>query len=282
MTQIGLCGAIVFGLAALAVSAQQVSLVRQIDHVLFRTATGAEGRKLVALLSETLGLPVVFPPPGDSWTASSGLGFGNCILEIFHFNRNETVDPGITSLALEPATNLDAAVGELRARKIDHFPPARYPEAAGAPLRWTIVGLRGLGHGMFLIQYNLDMEERRNRYARALRENKGGALGVVRMREVTIGHRSRAQRRQQWTAILGPPLAGEADVWRLGAGPQIRLVDTDDARASRFLLEVQSLATAAAALSRLGIKFQSVDGLLKIDPGSLFGLRLVLMERQRP
>lgn len=56
-------------------------IISQIDHVLFVTPGGSA---LVSLLTDTLRLPKVWPQQGDTWTASSGIGFGNVTLEVFH------------------------------------------------------------------------------------------------------------------------------------------------------------------------------------------------------
>src|SRR6185436_16884249 len=77
-------------------------IVLQIDHILFSTP---DGQRLVSVLTETLGLAKVWPQPGDTWTASSGIGFGNVTLEVFHRPRTPAGEVpearGITSLALQ-------------------------------------------------------------------------------------------------------------------------------------------------------------------------------------
>jgi hypothetical protein len=121
-----LCVALI-GLAPTAMPAprQIKPIVRQIDHILFETA---DGHSLVAVLTETLGLPKVWPQPGDTWTASSGIGFGNVTLEVFHRPRTSAGEVpkarGITSLALQ-TVNLEGALRELQSRNIVHTPPSQ-------------------------------------------------------------------------------------------------------------------------------------------------------------
>jgi hypothetical protein len=258
------------------------TIVRQIDHVLFVTPGG---RTLVELLTQTLGLPIVFPQAGEAWTASTGVGFGNVTLEVFH---RPPAPPGnapkagrITSLALQP-TNLEEALKELQLRRIVDDVPSQNPRAAGAAVpRWRTVGLKGFGHGVFLIQYVFDMDERRARFDRILRERKGGALGVVRVHEVVIATDEPDQVRAQWEALLGPALSPREDVWVAGDGPRIRLVKRGDARAGDFIVEVTSLSRAARALRRIDIAAVTTRREIRIDPDSMLGLRLVLRQHRR-
>jgi hypothetical protein len=142
--------------------------------------------------------------------------------------------------------------------------------------------LRGFGHGLFLIQYVFDMDERRLRFDRVLREGKGGPLGVVRVREVVIAPDRLSEVRAQWTKLLGPADTGDADVWALGEGPRVRLVSAGDARTGNILVDVQSLKRAARSLRRLGISAEATSREIRIDPEGMSGLRLVLVEQQRP
>jgi hypothetical protein len=260
-------------------------IIQQVDHVLL--ATPDNGRTLVSLLTERFALPIVWPQPGSEWKASTGISLGNVNLEIFH---REPPAPGqpprvprISSLALQP-TNLKIALNELRLRGIAHDPP---PEPKSGPAReplprWTTVGLRGFGHGLFLIQYAFDMDERRLRFDRVLREGKGGPLGVVRVREVIIAPDRLGEVRDQWTKLLGPADTGDADVWVVGEGPRIRLVSAGDPRTGNVVVEVRSLKLAAKALRRLSINAEATTRQIRIDPEGMSGLRLMLVEQQRP
>jgi hypothetical protein len=254
-------------------------IVRQVDHVLL--ALPSNGHALVSLLTEPLGLPIVWPQPGSDWKASTGISLGNVNLEIFH--REPSLDgealrvARISSLALQPG-ELKVALSELRLRGIAHDPPPdqglREP---GNPLpRWTTVGLKGFGHGLFLIQYNFDMDERRSRFDRVLRERDGGPLGVTRVLEVVIAPERLDTVRAQWVKLLGPAETGEPDVWVAGDGPRIRLVKPFDSRAGDIVVEVKNLRRAAEALRRLQISAQTTKRQIRIAPNAMSGLRLVL------
>ena len=258
-------------------------IVRQVDHVLL--ATPDNGRALVSLLTDRLALPIVWPQPGSDWTASTGIGLGNVTLEVFHREPPPQGAPprvaSISSLALQP-TDLKVALDGLRARGIVHDPPPEpRPRQAGEPLpRWTTVRLQGFGHGLFLIQYVFDMDERRLRFDRVLRERDGGPLGLARVREVVIAPERFDEVRAQWAKLLGPTVSGEADLWVVGHGPMIRLVKAEDPRARNIVVEVKSLKRAAEALRQLGISAETTKRQIRIDPEGMSGLRLVLHEEQ--
>ncbi|MFN2502291.1 MAG: hypothetical protein ABR530_09800 [Pyrinomonadaceae bacterium] len=287
-------GASLLGIAVFAIthaaSAQEKTLrtgtnagiVRQIDHVLFITPGG---RGLVTLLTDTFGLPVVFPQPGESWTASTGIGVGNVTLEVFHrppTPAGETPVAGrISSLALQP-TDLETALMELKLRGIGHDETPPRERKPGEPLpRWKTVGLERFGHGLFLIQYVFDMDARRSRFEKILRDRKGGPLGIVRVKEVVIATDQPDQVRPQWIALLGPVVSAKDDLWSVGDGPAIRLVRTGDPHQSTLVVEVMDLSRATKALLRLNVPALSTKHEIRIDPAALLGLRLILQKSGR-
>ena len=279
--QAGLSSVVLIGFASPLMSQANKPIVQQVDHVLFVTPGGSE---LVTLLTETLRLPKVWPQPNDTWTASSGIGFGNVTLEVFHRPATPAAEVPkagrITSLALQPVS-LEVALKELQSRGIAHNPPPQRIRAVGEPgPRWTTVGLEGFGHGLFLIQYVFDMDERRARFDRVLRERQGGALGIIRVAEVVIATERPNQVRLQWKALLGPTIPGNGDAWIVGDGPRIRLVKTGDARAGEFVVEIKSLSEATAALRRLGMSSVTTKSEIRIDAKALLGFRLILRKHR--
>jgi len=280
--QVGWSCLALIGLVSPAMPQATRPIVRQIDHVLFVTPGGSA---LVSLLTDTLRLPRVWPQPGDTWTASSGIGFGNVTLEVFHRPLTPTGEVPragqITSLALQPVS-LEAALKELQSRGIAHNAPPEKIRAPGEPApRWKTVGLEGFGHGLFLIQYIFDMDERRARFERILREQKGGPLGIIRVDEVVIATEHPDQLRLQWKALLGPTIpARTGDAWIIGDGPKIRLVKTGDTREGEFVVEIKSLSEASKALRRLGIPAITTTSEIRIDPKALLGFRLILRKHR--
>lgn len=245
-------------------------LVRQIDHILF--VTSAEGAGLVSILRDKFELPVVFDGPSQT-PPSPGtcFGFGNVCLEIIPLPRDPgeaPMQPRITSLAAE-ATDFAGTPQELKSRGIDH-----HPVSTGK--RWTTLGLRGLGHGFFFIEYQHEMPARRAAFARMLAERGGGPLGIASIREIAIAPASLDETHVRWAKLLGAPVSSGGRLWSVGDGPAVRLVGESDPLRHRIVVTVHDLGRAAAALTRLGIPHDATGAGLAIDPKAMFGLRLVL------
>jgi hypothetical protein len=247
-------------------------LVRQIDHVMF--VGGADVATLIPILRDTFQLPVVFDGPSQTPpTPGTGIGFGNVTLEVVPLNE-ESGQPrrvaALGSLALQAET-FAAAPDELRARQIDHFPPA-------SESTWRTIGLRGFGRGVFFIQYERDMDAGRAQFARLLEDRSGGPLGIVRVKEIAVGHPDVASVRPLWTRLLGPPSAADGNVWPIGNGPAIRLVARDSELRGRVLVTVRDTTRAAASLRTLAIGFDRAPDGLRIQAQSLAGLQVTLTQ----
>lgn len=247
------------------------TIVAHVDHVMF--TGGPEVRGLLELLRDKFQLPVIFDGPAQNPPMpGTCFSFGNMCLEIVPL-RADPADPphapGIRSFALQ-AQRFDDVVDSLRARGIEHYPPARQP-------RWTTIGLRGLGGGTFFIQYRESIAQRQQRFRRELDERRGGSLGIVRLAELTrIVDRDRDEISRNWVRLLGESKPGEPYVWHLPGGPAIRLV-SNDSLGNRLVVEVRSLANAAEALRRLSIPFVQTSDSIAIDPAMLLGLRVILI-----
>lgn len=259
----------------LAAVAQGPSPVKHVDHVMF--TGGPELSGLVTILRDKFGLPVVFDgstetPP----TPFTFISFGNVCLEVVALRRDgggsDRQQGNLGNLALH-AVDFANTVDALRSRGIDHFPPEKQE-------RWTTIGLRGVGLGFF-IEYHAGMEERRARFRRELDARQGGALGVIRVIEISKGSNRLAEVRPAWNRLLGEPVPGDTDVWQVGNDLAIRLVEPGDPRRNRIVVAVKNLDAAAEALQRLTIPHARSGSELAIDPTALHGLQLVLRSINR-
>ena len=233
---------------------------------------GPELSELVRVLRDRFGLPVAFDGPSQTPPMpGTCLSLGNTCLEVVPL----PVDPqnpeprrsGIGNLALH-ATDFASLPDALRARSIDHFAPSKQA-------RWTTVGLRGVGIGFF-IEYHEGMAGRQADFRRRLEERQGGALGIVRVIEITKRAARIDEVRPAWVRLLGEPTKSDSNVWTVGDGLAIRLVASDDARANRLVAQVRSREAAAAALRRLNVPFTRDDQGIRVGAAALFGLELVL------
>lgn len=255
-------------------SAAPPPVAAHVDHIMFLTR---DRQQLTALLVDTLGLPLVWPQPGSTWTGSSGVGFGNTTLEIG--GRADLPAARLSSLAFQ-ATDFRSLPDELDRRGVPHGDSVPGPVASDKPEegpRWQIIGLAGMGRGAFFIRYRFDMDERRDRFRRQLEMSGGGVLGVRRVREVIAGASATDSTMRLWHSLLGAPAEARGTSW-LVADMLVRIVPNGHPRTDTFLVEIHSLEAAERALTVLGIAARREGNALWIDPVRLHGLRLVLVE----
>jgi hypothetical protein len=248
----------------------------RVDHIMFLPRDHAA---LVALLTDTLGLPLVWPTSPRGGDNSSGISLGNVNLEVVHRDRENA---SLSSLFLQ-ADDWESLRTRLVARAIETLEPSAGPIDSArldrGP-RWTTIGLRGFGRGMFMIQYHhFDMNERRAGFAAALSQRQGGPLGVVRLHEVVVAADSLETRLPLWNKLFGPTTGGSRG-WALSAGPRVTVVRPGDPRADLLVIEVESTRRAAGALDRLGIAYDREGEQLMLNPKRMYGLRLALRQRE--
>lgn len=276
---------VLLGLAAMTLVAPRSApgqspgtpVAKQIDHVMILTR---ERERLVALLTDTLLLPLVWPQPGDSWVSTTGIALGDVNLEFVPSDRVTTTRLG--NLAIQPV-ELATASDNLRQRGLVPREPSTQVTDSGTP-RWTIIGFRHAFRGIafFLIQYrSFDMNERRARFDQTLRQRRGGPLGFRKVREFRLAyaHESLPGARQAWRRLLGGASAADSNYFELEAGPAIRLVPEGGSPSGGLLIEVESLARAADAARSMLLLLRSLPDSVVLDPIRFGGLRLTLIER---
>lgn len=252
-------------------------VAKQIDHVMILTR---ERERLVALLTDTLQLPLVWPHPGDSWISTTGIALGDVNLEIVPRERATTTELG--TLAIQPV-DLTTASDQSRERGLVPREPSTQTTDSGAP-RWTIIGFRHAFQGItfFLIQYlAFDMNERRARFDQVLRQRQGGPLGLRRVREFRLAYapENLPGARHGWRQLLGGSSAADSNRFELATGPGIRLVPEVGPQSGGLVIEVASLAKATDAARSLRLLLSSSRDSVVLDPARFGGLQFILVER---
>lgn len=251
------------------------AVVTQVDHVIIRTN---ERERLVAILADTLGLPVVWPQPGSDWTISTGLALGNLNLEIFQ-SRMPTRTP-ISELAFQPV-DFATTSRRLKERGLDPREPGSYTDSSGVK-RWSTLGFRHpfKGATFFVVQYHqFDMNERRARFEKALRDRNGGPLRLRRVRQLRLAYApgSVEAARESWSRVIGASRAGTSGLFTPLAGPAISVIQAGGQDAGSILVEVESITVAKREASlRSLLKSASADSLV-LDPARFGGLRIILV-----
>lgn len=288
-------------LAALALSGQargQVlppAPVQYVDHIMIRSDRPEE---LFAFFTETLQLPIAWPLADRGGVVSGGVGFGNVNIEAIKFpgQINDPTPTHLVGLALKPVS-LSRSLLELERRGI----------AYGAPRPFVSVGTDGVSVTsftnvtleefsdadrpgdatiqVFLSEYNplyVDAVERRARLRNELMARRGGPLGLVHVQEIIVGTTDLTAANRRWEMLVTPAPRSDVDLWRIGDGPAVRLVQAEREMIQGLVLAVVSLPAARDFLEETGLVDASSETELAIAPSKIDGLRIRLVsEAQR-
>lgn len=230
--------------------------VRQVDHIVLWTKNAEE---VFRLLSEKLALPIAWPYRSYGAFASGGVSLGNVNIEVLKMpapdthnsvrTRAQASTMGFVAFALDPSS-VSGVVALLDAQGLKHDAPApiyRKDPTGKEQLIWTTIQTSlPPAPRVFFCKYNFDEAARRTRLARKLADHGGGPLGIQSATELVLGVRHLAAARRDWQRVLGPSSSGGR--WKLGSGPVIRLVASQENRLSFLRVKVKSLATARAFL----------------------------------
>lgn len=223
-------------------------LVDGVDHVYIPSA---DARAAFAVLTDELGLPVMWPFTSFGDFASGGVSVGSIKVEVIEANTTAPWclahdPPQIQGIAFRPSTTIDDAyLAEVDGRSIPRTPPQRYPDPE-AP-RWTNVYFRDLisdRAGAFVCDYHVPQSRDIDLRKRLLAECAGGRLGVQDAVELAITTRDFEAADGRWQRVLDPLQPVEPATWQPVIGPAITLVPGDEERVDHLVLAVRSAATA--------------------------------------
>ena len=141
-------------------------------------------------------------------------------------------------------------------------------------------------HGMvMLVKYNpgwraADAERRRSIADFIAR--RGGALGLVSVKEVVIGAANLPVASARWHNLLHPAAEDGASSWQIGEGAGIRLIAAERDAIHHMVWEVESLEEAAVVLHDLGLLGSMRGNEIRMDREALFGLDIRLVKATMP
>lgn len=255
------------------------AIVHQIDHIIIEAA---DEQAVFDWFTQTLGLPVAWPV-GQWGPIHEG---GACVGEV-NLGCNHLMDPAsdpwpaIRAIALQPVGGYEVVLPELDVRGIDYSAPMVEPGWSPAdPLLapwnegWTnrlVMGWREGTPVAFFCLYHHDSDARRAREVERLRSEMGGRLGITRLQELIVESSDVAADLAGWRNLLQPATEQEPGLFRIGRGPDLRVVPGDTDRYLALVFKVESQVRAAAALDELGIAYEK-DELIRLDPADALGL----------
>jgi hypothetical protein len=135
---------------------------------------------------------------------------------------------------------------------------------------------------VFVVKYNpgwraVDTERRRS--VADFGARRGGALGLIKVKEVVVGTTNINAAAARWHNLLRPTTENSATSWQVGDGPEIRLIAADHDALHHLVWQVESLADAAEVLEDLQMLGRVTDDEVAIDPAALYGLDIRLVEQ---
>jgi hypothetical protein len=157
-----------------------------------------------------------------------------------------------------------------------------HDEIRGANLLYDRVYRHGL---VMLVKYNpgwraADAERRRSIADFIAR--RGGALGLVSVKEVVIGAANLRLAGARWRNLLHPAAENGAAAWHISEGAAIRLVAAERDAIHHLVWEVESLEETAQVLHDLGLLGSMRGDEIRLDRQALFGLDIRLVEASLP
>ena len=134
---------------------------------------------------------------------------------------------------------------------------------------------------VFLVKYNRhwrDIEAERRISTAQLEARAGGAVGLLRVKEVVVGTTQLIHSSAQWRNLLRPAIEETGLCWQAGDGPALRVITAEQDGIHHIVWEVASLEEAERALAELELLGLVMPDEITLDPAKCFGLDIRLVE----
>lgn len=252
--------------------------VTKIEHF-YLTSPKAEA--LYNLFHSELGLPVVWRYQSWGSFESGGLSLANVVLEFVSQSGGATTFSGI---ALEPQQHMEDFLVMVDDARIKHgkIQNTVFLNKDGQLDGWSTLSLKGLlpeEANLFVCDYKRRQEVAENRATAAseLENKKGGALGIMGLREIVVASPNYATYIQSFSSLRGVKKA-ESNLFRFEQGPAIRIIQSDKNQIQGIVIQVSSVQKAESALQSRGLDERSSTQELFINRKKIEGLQVQLVE----
>lgn len=257
-----------------------------LDHVYLRVN---DLDVALAFFERLLGLPLTWPVRDEPFARYAWVNAGNVQLELWQARSDHDLPPGtplpcVAGLALWPE-DVHASRKALQAAGIACKEPRawRTVGSGGEALNFTnclVLDASAPACQVFFCQWAADAPiapwpkgestaHRRDRLARELAEEDGGAIGIVGLRAIHMQSPDPAETARVWSAITGSPgVTAPGVALMLEAGAELRI--------EALVFGVRNLLQAETVLNRHGISGERRQDVLWLDTDQTLGLRLAL------
>ncbi len=254
--------------------------IRQVDHLMVQVP---DPGRLHQFFTNDLGLPVAWPMADYGPFSTGGVSFGNVNLELLHSSdemRRQGLVPegnGIVGVAFQPLEPLEPTVKVLDAYQVPHgaIIPFTIPGNGTPSTLWNNLELSGImpGSMIFYCEYTFNQTGFRQRMEHSLARANGGALGILRMKEIRIEYADPSDLKK-WQMLLPETPGGVPELRDGGDGVTVRLEKSDRNAVSSVTVQSKSLQSAKSVLKEKGLLGDESEGQVSISPRAISGLRV--------
>ena len=254
--------------------------IRQVDHLMVQVP---QPDRVYHLFSEDLGLPVAWPMVSYGPFSTGGVSFGNVNMEVLNSSdemKQQGLIPkgnGIVGVAFQPLEPVGPTAQVLDAHQVAHgaITPFNITQNGTPSTLWYNLELSGglPGSMIFYCEYTFNQTGFRQRMEQSLASVNGGALGITRMKEITIEYADPAVL-EKWQMLLPEAAGGVPERRDGGDGVTVHLKKSDRDAISSITLQVKSLDQAKSVLTEKGLLGPETDGKISMNPDAIEGLRV--------
>jgi hypothetical protein len=258
--------------------------VRQIDHIMVQVP---DPGPVYRLFADILGLPVAWPMADYGSFSTGGVSFGNVNMEILNSSlemKEQGVIPiqnGIVGVAFQPILGLEQTARILDEGHVSHseIMPFTADINGTTTTLWKNLLLEDVMPGtlVFYCEYSFNQTKFRQRMESALAAANGGAAGVTRLKEITIGYADPDVIRH-WQNILPQAPGGQPEYRDGGNAVRVHLFGSTTTAVSSITVQVRSLDQVKIVLAEKGILETGSGGQLSLRPDTISGMRIFFTE----
>ncbi|MGZ8541546.1 MAG: hypothetical protein ACXWV6_12895 [Chitinophagaceae bacterium] len=267
-----------FGL--LFLSATLNAQVSKVEHFF---ASSPKADSLFRLFTSKLGTPIVWDYQTWGNFSSGGVSFGNVVFEFVNYQ-------GITktkfdAIALEPKQSVEEFIKLLDVNKVNHdtIEANTYVAKDGSIGGWSNLNLKNLlpdEAGIFICDYKKRDQVFTNRQesADSLKNNNGGPLGILFLKEIVIGSSDYTYHSLELVKLPGIK-RNNGNLFSFEQGPSLRLKKSNAGNIEKIVLKVNSLEAAKRYLKSKNLLGSISKNTVYIDPNSIDGLLIELTDK---
>jgi hypothetical protein len=254
--------------------------IAKVEHFNAHTTHATE---LFNLFKTKFQLPVIYDYQEFGNFSSGGLWLGNITLEFVNYQGLNTGITLFKGIALEPVQHADTILRMLDEFSVAHSNPvpARFTVDNVEKTYWTNIGLKDLSADdirVFICDYTdrAFVNTPKKAARKTFMEDEGGPLGIMGLKKIIIGSANIEKALHAWISIPGAKKTG-ANHFSFFDGPEIVVEKAEKDGIKEIQVQVRSIEVASKFLTENNMLSMENTTTL-IDPGKLYGLRIILQQ----